>query len=1060
MPVPLFWPLIVPAAPVVPVVPNTVSGSGANSGSTNDTPEDIIRKHLSPGLAQWEPGWSALIEALSMGDQTNFDNAALVFAQMFKSTASGVYLDRRCSDSGIIRPPDVGINDEAFRKLAIKTTNKKVVIQSLLETLEAYYGVASTRAWMAATVAGPYAIQTGWTLIVSIDGGSAITIPFITADFETPSAGTATEVSAVITRWLRKNKNNSYCIPVIDSVSGALLPTIYSSSLGMKSSVQVLGGQAQTAFYFPTSQANSGAGDSWTITKPFPGVARYTVTAAPVMDLSGVRVGDYANIYGTMFSSGNRGTFVVQKVDVRFGVQFFEVSNTSAVAEAGKVIVSNNDIIFFTPTKSTINDNGSRAVIVSQTQPGVVDVQLPATTSVVGRTIKTGAYGVTPAILGVSSATRNPAGVLSITTTSNHNLVVGNQVLIDGFSQSGVAPTTVAGNGASTTDASLATIWSAVADMPGVAAWQCEGVRLNDGKGFVVGGKTAAGASLATTQVFAITGSSVLAGGETRYNYTWTAKAVVPTACYGHRLTVITAPIQAGNVLLTGGDSGAGSISKAYLYNVAANTWSADLGMVAARQGHCQASLADGRVLVIGGRAGGVVLSSAEIFTPSETGGSFVATGSMLIARHGATATTLASGKVLVIGGFTDDTSTVATEKCEIYDPATGLFTEASSMSYKRGGFTSSLLAGDKVLVVGGTGVSVSSIAAISSLRNSEVYYGHTSRFYPSNNYGTAGDYTGHRLVLSSASRGILLSGSTSVKKLDVASLSWSPVRTSTLDDARTGETAITVGTGLVLVVGGSVDSGATVLKTAKLLVQGSDTISSGDLSGVFRVASIPSGTNFTVQTTQLSYTAPLTGIATVTPFKAQSATNIPGPYIWSPDSGVSITGINTTLTSAILAGTRQKTLFVSSTASFPDTEGYVVLGFGTASQLGPVKYLGVSGSGELIFDYSQTFPMTLAAGTSVILLDGKGAFVPDQPANVGSFYLTDSNAGRISASNDIDRLAAAGIEVNKTVVYPGDRGLGNEGYPASGSSKLSDKVVIWSSNSIDTEVKAAREDV
>jgi hypothetical protein len=123
--------------------------------------------------------------------------------------------------------------------------------------------------------------------------------------------------------------------------------------------------------------------------------------------------------------------------------------------------------------------------------------------------------------------------------------------------------------------------------------------------------------------------------------------------------------------------------------------------------------------------------------------------------------------------------------------------------------------------------------------------------------------------------------------------------------------------------------------------------------------------------------------------------------------------------------------------------------------QLGPVKYLGRGGDDELLFDYNQVFENDLPIGTTVHLLDGRGAFVPAHAETLGSLYLTDSNAGRAAASASLDGLVAAGIDLVKTVVYPGDRGLGAEGSPISGAQKLSDRVGIWSES--EEEIDAAR---
>src|SRR5256885_1303257 len=65
--------------------------------------------------------------------------------------------------------------------------------------------------------------------------------------------------------------------------------------------------------------------------------------------------------------------------------------------------------------------------------------------------------------------------------------------------------------------------------------------------------------------------------------------------------------------------------------------------------------LSDGRMLVTGGQGtGGVYLSSAELYTPDNSGGpgTWSSAGSMTTGRYGQTATLLPDGRVLVTGGI------------------------------------------------------------------------------------------------------------------------------------------------------------------------------------------------------------------------------------------------------------------------------------------------------------------------------------------------------------------------------------------------------------------------
>ena len=65
--------------------------------------------------------------------------------------------------------------------------------------------------------------------------------------------------------------------------------------------------------------------------------------------------------------------------------------------------------------------------------------------------------------------------------------------------------------------------------------------------------------------------------------------------------------------------------------------------------------------------------------------------------RYDHRATLLSSGKVLVTGGSGDTSA-------ELYDPATGTWTDTGSMSTERILHTATLLPSGKVLVAGGGG--------------------------------------------------------------------------------------------------------------------------------------------------------------------------------------------------------------------------------------------------------------------------------------------------------------------------------------------------------------------
>lgn len=116
-----------------------------------------------------------------------------------------------------------------------------------------------------------------------------------------------------------------------------------------------------------------------------------------------------------------------------------------------------------------------------------------------------------------------------------------------------------------------------------------------------------------------------------------------------------------------------------------------------AREAAVAVSMQNGRVLVVGGDN---FSKSAEIYDPTTE--TFSLTSQPNVARlYGFRATTLQDGKVLITGGI-DANNNHSTNKAELYDPVTGIFTLVSSMNHSRVNHTATLLTNGKVLIAGG----------------------------------------------------------------------------------------------------------------------------------------------------------------------------------------------------------------------------------------------------------------------------------------------------------------------------------------------------------------------
>ena len=162
----------------------------------------------------------------------------------------------------------------------------------------------------------------------------------------------------------------------------------------------------------------------------------------------------------------------------------------------------------------------------------------------------------------------------------------------------------------------------------------------------------------------------------------------------GHAATALAD----GRVLITGGRDSAGIIVATAEVFDPANETSTAIGILnTARIDHTATLLADGRVLIAGGTSVSGALTSAEIFDPANPGAGFQCfSATMGAARTGHTATRLHDGTVLIAGGDAAGTA-------EIFNPTTESFSSTLfAMAAPRIGHTATLFSDDSVLLAGG----------------------------------------------------------------------------------------------------------------------------------------------------------------------------------------------------------------------------------------------------------------------------------------------------------------------------------------------------------------------
>jgi N-acetylneuraminic acid mutarotase len=155
-----------------------------------------------------------------------------------------------------------------------------------------------------------------------------------------------------------------------------------------------------------------------------------------------------------------------------------------------------------------------------------------------------------------------------------------------------------------------------------------------------------------------------------------------------------------GRVLLVGGSQAVDDfLADVDIFNPATGQTSAAASLHRPRQAHSATLLQDGRVLVVGGYAlPWQWLDDAEVYDPVQN----TWTKAPPLYPHGVThtATLMEDGRVLVVGGNIG--SGLFTGRAEIFDPQTNAWVEAPALPAQRADHTAQLLNDGRVLVAGG----------------------------------------------------------------------------------------------------------------------------------------------------------------------------------------------------------------------------------------------------------------------------------------------------------------------------------------------------------------------
>ena len=942
----------------------------------------------------------------------------------------------------------------------------------VLDVLEVFYGSQSVRAW-ADSISETYAMEDGDDLTILVDNNTSVKVVFAASDFQVPSAAKAVEVASVINRYFDKVGVRAFAINVTDPQTGLDAVRLFSGTLGLLSTIQVTGGKAQNVLQFPTvlgthfSAATSiGFGPVSSLGKQ---AIVFTFNTSALGSVTIPEAGNYVNLYDTGIQAVNRGSFPLESVSLSTDSTYTYITVTIANASGVTQVftpVSISNCYFFAATKKNIYASGGRTVVAVQSEPGQFDVVLPATAPV-ARTSGDASYmqlGSTLSLGATASLTPAPMyrradGKLVLQTSATHGLSVGQQVVLDDVAPSYAADVTTS-SGSGRTSATYKTELKGITYSSTVRNFS-QAVGLSSGRLWLMHGHTF------TNTLRTLNSSAILltVGSPTNDAYGNPYCTTVLSNASSLNTVTLTAAVPlrgmyAGYALSIGGTSNTGTStfgnSGVYRYN--GSTWASVTAMNVSRCGHTANTYGNNSVIAAGGisSTANVIVSSTSIYNIGAN--TWAAGPSMNLGRVMHQSIELTDGRIVVLGGKTAFTTTTLpevvtngtpTNTCEIYNGSAWAYT--GGMTFSRHTFAMCLLPDGRVLVAGGYGYNPSLGTAGAYLDTIEIYNPSTGRWRVVGklNYARAGASC---VYVPSIGKVVIAGGFGTSSNTPTTAEYW---------DVNTGQCSLAPFTtpyrqygnmvlldnGLAVHAGGY-NTGST---SFSLLVPNLEGAGAGRVNGQFRVTEVPSTTSLVLDAgpSKQYFTA---SSATVTPVK-YSGNGVEGPYLLGGDYPA-ITSSTSTVTDALSANQQYKTIAIADTSSFPDAEGWLVFNFGTAQQVGPVRYLARISNTQLLLDGKTVLSGDVAAGSTVTLLTGKGIYTGTSIA--GSLYITDSSAGRVSAETALSNVLAAGVDVVASVSYPGDRGLGGEGLHATGK-KFSDKVTVWGGN-MDEAAAAARE--
>ena len=151
----------------------------------------------------------------------------------------------------------------------------------------------------------------------------------------------------------------------------------------------------------------------------------------------------------------------------------------------------------------------------------------------------------------------------------------------------------------------------------------------------------------------------------------------------------------------------------------------------------------------------------------------------------------------------------------------------------------------------------------------------------------------------------------------------------------------------------------------------------------------------------------------------AQLNTGVLGPNIWDQAAAFVLSSLTTEITDDIKAGNNVRSLSINPINNIPDKEGFLIFGYGTETQEGPVRYLFKPTSSSIQVDPAYVFQNNHDAGDAITVIRSRGAHVISSTGKEYAPYITDPSIAREVLQELLRQTKSVGIFIEFLVRFP-----------------------------------------